>query len=80
MDEGWAKTTLNPFEPNPTINLQELIAYGKSKNVKILLWFTWLAIENNPTVYETLEKWGIAGMKIDFMDRSDQWMVNYYTR
>jgi alpha-glucosidase len=80
MDEGWAKTTLNPFEPNPTINLQELIAYGKSKNVKILLWFTWLAVENNPTVFETLEKWGIAGMKIDFMDRSDQWMVNYYTR
>ncbi|TVT41569.1 glycoside hydrolase family 97 protein [Hymenobacter setariae] len=80
MDEGWAKTTLNPFEPNPTINLQELIAYAKTKNVKILLWFTWLAIENNPTVYETLEKWGIAGMKIDFMDRSDQWMVNYYTR
>jgi alpha-glucosidase len=80
MDEGWAKTTLNPFEPNPTINLQELIAYGKSKNVRILLWFTWLAVENNPTVFETLEKWGIAGMKIDFMDRSDQWMVNYYTR
>jgi alpha-glucosidase len=80
MDEGWAKTTLNPFEPNPTIDLQELIAYGKSKNVKILLWFTWLAVENNPTVFATLEKWGIAGMKIDFMDRSDQWMVNYYTR
>jgi alpha-glucosidase len=80
MDEGWAKTTLNPFEPNPTINLQELIAYGEQKNVKIVLWFTWLAVENNFNVFETLEKWGIAGVKIDFMDRSDQWMVNYYTR
>jgi len=80
MDEGWAKTTLNPFEPNPNINLQELIAYGKSKNVKIVLWFTWLAVENNFNIFETLEKWGIAGVKIDFMDRSDQWMVNYYTR
>lgn len=80
MDEGWAKTTLNPFEPNPTINLQELIAYGKKKNVKIILWFTWLSVENNFNIFETLEKWGIAGMKIDFMDRSDQWMVNYYTR
>jgi alpha-glucosidase len=80
MDEGWAKTTLNPFEPNPTINLQELIAYGKQKNVKIVLWFTWLAVENNFNVFKTLEKWGIAGVKIDFMDRSDQWMVNYYTR
>lgn len=80
MDEGWAKTTENPFIPNPTINLQELIAYGKKKNVKIILWFTWLAVENNFDVFETLEKWGIAGVKIDFMDRSDQWMVNYYTR
>ncbi|RCH55193.1 glycoside hydrolase family 97 protein [Mucilaginibacter hurinus] len=80
MDEGWAKTTMNPFEPNPTINLQELIAYGKQKNVKIILWFTWLAVENNFNVFETLKKWGIAGVKIDFMDRSDQWMVNYYTR
>jgi alpha-glucosidase len=80
MDEGWAKTTLNPFEPNPNINLRELIAYGKQKNVKIVLWFTWLAVENNFNIFETLEKWGIAGVKIDFMDRSDQWMVNYYTR
>jgi len=80
MDEGWAKTTLNPFEPNPTIDLQALIAYGKQKNVKIVLWFTWLAVENNFNIFETLEKWGIAGVKIDFMDRSDQWMVNYYTR
>jgi len=80
MDEGWAKTTLNPYEPNPTINLQELIAYGKQKNVKIVLWFTWLAVEQNPDVFKKLEEWGIAGMKVDFMDRSDQWMVNYYTR
>ncbi|RYY30383.1 MAG: glycoside hydrolase family 97 protein [Sphingobacteriaceae bacterium] len=80
MDEGWAKTTMNPFDPNPTINLHELIAYGKKKNVKIILWFTWLAVENNFNVFKTLHDWGIAGMKIDFMDRSDQWMVNYYER
>lgn len=80
MDEGWAKTTLNPFEPNPAINLQELIAYGKKKNVRIILWFTWLAVQNNFNVFKTLHDWGIAGLKIDFMDRSDQWMVNYYER
>lgn len=80
MDEGWAKTTLDPFTPNPAINLHELIEYGKKKNVKILLWFTWLAVERNPSVFKTLHDWGIAGMKIDFMDRSDQWMVNYYER
>jgi alpha-glucosidase len=81
MDEGWAKTIRNPFIPNGTINLQELIKYGNQKNVKIILWLTWLTVEQNlNTVFKTFSEWGIAGVKIDFMDRSDQWMVNYYER
>lgn len=35
MDEGWAKNTRDPFTPNSTINLPELIQYGKERNVKI---------------------------------------------
>ena len=31
-------------------------------------------------LFETFEKWGIAGVKIDFMDRQDQWMIDYYDR
>lgn len=80
MDEGWAKSTRDPFTPNPTINLQELIEYGKVRNVKIVLWLTWLTVENNFELFKTFADWGIAGVKIDFMDRSDQWMVNYYER
>ncbi len=81
MDEGWAKSTMDPLTPNPGIDLLKLIEYGNSKNVKIILWFTWLCVENNfDSVFKTLQDWGIAGMKIDFMDRSDQWMVNYYER
>ncbi|HEX3006153.1 MAG TPA: glycoside hydrolase family 97 protein, partial [Bacteroidales bacterium] len=80
MDEGWAKTTQDPYTPNPTIDLFELIKYGKEKNVKIVLWLTWLTVENNFDVFKKFSEWGIAGVKIDFMDRSDQWMVNYYER
>ena len=80
MDEGWAKSTTDPFTPNPTINLQELIAYAKAKNVKIVLWLTWLTVENNFDLFKRFAEWGIAGVKIDFMDRSDQWMVNFYER
>ncbi|HEY4788905.1 MAG TPA: glycoside hydrolase family 97 catalytic domain-containing protein, partial [Bacteroidales bacterium] len=80
MDEGWAKSTMDPFTPNPAIDLFNLIAYGKSKNVKIVLWLTWLAVEKNFAVFKAFHDWGIAGVKIDFMDRSDQWMVNYYER
>ena len=80
MDEGWAETTYNPFIPNPTIDLFELISYAKERNVKIVLWLTWLAVENNFDLLQKFNEWGIAGVKIDFMDRSDQWMVNYYER
>lgn len=80
MDEGWAKSTTDPYTPNPTIDLKELIRYGKEKNVKIVLWLTWLAVENNFDLFKTFSEWGIAGTKIDFMDRSDQWMVNFYER
>lgn len=80
MDEGWAKTTLDPFTPNPDVDLHELLRYGKEKGVGIILWLTWLSVENHPEVFQTFEDWGVAGIKIDFMDRSDQWMVNYYER
>ena len=80
MDEGWARNTRDPFNSNPDINLPELIKYGKSKNVDIVLWLTWLTTEKNFSLFEKFAEWGIAGVKIDFMDRSDQWMVNFYER
>lgn len=57
-----------------------MIKYGKERNVKIVLWLTWLTVENHFDLFKTFADWGIAGVKIDFMDRSDQWMVNYYER
>lgn len=80
MDEGWAKSTRDPYTPNPKVNAHEIIRYGKEKGVGIILWLTWLTVENNFDVFKTFADWGVAGLKIDFMDRSDQWMVNYYER
>lgn len=80
MDEGWAKSTHDPYTPNPKVDLHELIRYGKEKNVGIVLWLTWLTVENNFDLFKTFNEWGVKGLKIDFMDRSDQWMVNYYER
>ena len=80
MDEGWAMSTRDPYTPNPKVDVHELIRYGKEKNVGIVLWLTWLVVENNFDVFKTFQEWGVKGVKIDFMDRSDQWMVNYYER
>ncbi len=78
MDEGWAKSTTDPYTPNPKVDVKELIRYGKTKNVDIILWLTWLAVHKNMDVFKTFHEWGIKGVKVDFMERSDQWMVNYY--
>ena len=80
LDEGWAKSTRDPFTPNPNLNLAALIEYANSKNVKIMLWLTWLTVENNFSLFKTFKDWGVSAIKIDFMDRSDQWMVNFYER
>ncbi|MFB3388622.1 glycoside hydrolase family 97 protein [Flavobacterium sp. LAR06] len=80
MDEGWAKSTEDPYSPNPNVDVQELIRYGKEKKVGIVLWLTWLTVEKNMELFKTFKEWGVAGVKIDFMDRSDQVMVNYYEK
>ena len=80
IDEGWAKNTRNPFETNPEVHLPEIIAYGKSKGVGVILWLPWLTVEHNMDLFQKFEQWGIKGTKIDFMDRQDQWMVNFYER
>lgn len=80
MDEGWAMRTQDPYTPNPKVDVHELIRYGKEKNVGIVLWLTWLTVENHMELFKTFSEWGVKGVKIDFMDRSDQWMMNYYER
>ncbi|WP_269685018.1 glycoside hydrolase family 97 protein [Flavobacterium lacustre] len=78
MDEGWANSTTDPYSPNANVNVHELIRYGKEKNVGVVLWLTWLTVDKNMELFKTFSEWGVAGVKIDFMDRSDQVMVNYY--
>ena len=78
MDEGWAKSTTDPYTPNPDVDVKEIIRYGKEKNVGVILWLTWLTVHKNMDLFKTFSEWGVKGVKIDFMDRSDQWMVNYY--
>ena len=55
------------------------MATRKSKNVQIWLWAYWTDVDaQRRDAFAQFEKWGIAGVKIDFMDRADQWMVNWY--
>ncbi|MBL7966692.1 MAG: glycoside hydrolase family 97 protein [Prolixibacteraceae bacterium] len=81
LDEGWTKSTTNIKEANPTLDIQELIAYGNSKNVDIILWCLWNALDADmDAILDIYAKWGAKGIKVDFMARSEQYMVNFYER
>ena len=65
----------------PQINIPDIIDYARSKNVKILLWLYSSDVNRNGAfkqAFPVYRKWGVAGIKIDFMDRDDQQMVNWY--
>ena len=65
----------------PEVDVPGIIAYAHSKGVKILLWVFWGGIDKQMDEALTLyEKWGAAGVKVDFMDRDDQEVVNFYHR
>jgi alpha-glucosidase len=78
LDEGWYKLG-NVLEVVPEINMEELTAYAKQKNVGIILWVTSKSLDDQliPAL-DQYQKWGIVGVKVDFMQRSDQLMVNYF--
>lgn len=76
LDEGWSVET-NIMEHNPKVDLKALIAYGKEKNVSIILWASWMALhENIDAVFKNYGDMGIKGFKVDFIDRDDAKMVN----
>ncbi|MFT3823860.1 MAG: glycoside hydrolase family 97 protein [Chitinophagaceae bacterium] len=80
LDEGWCDTR-DLMKQAPGINVEELANYARQKNVSLLLWTSWLVLDRQmDTVLNIFEKWGIRGIKVDFMQRDDQQMVNYYER
>jgi alpha-glucosidase len=80
LDEGWADSK-DIMKIVPEINLQQIIDYGKQKEVGVWLWGGWLPLDQK--IDEALSKYsrmGIKGFKIDFMDRDDQKMVQFCYR
>jgi alpha-glucosidase len=72
LDEGWSDAQ-DLFKINPNLDLDELIRYGKTKNVQLILWCVWHTLLNQmePFMQQCNQK-GIAGLKVDFFDRDDQ--------
>jgi alpha-glucosidase len=78
LDEGWYKLG-NVMEVVPEINMEDLTAYAKQKNVGVILWVVWKSLDDQfDTALDRFQKWGIKGIKIDFMQRNDQKLINFY--
>lgn len=95
VDWEWYGPPFDPTKPfgtagNPAsdltkaidvINIPELVDYAGKKGVKILVWLDWdNANRQMAKAFPLYEKWGVAGVKVDFMARDDQEMVNFYHR
>lgn len=80
LDEGWyVLGDVMKLEKN--IDIKELVEYGKKKNVGIILWVVWKTMDDKlAEALDQFDDWGVKGIKMDFMQRDDQWMVNFYEK
>ena len=80
LDEGWYHLE-DVLKIKKDIDVKELIRYGKEKDVGIILWVTWKGLDDKlEEALSTYAEWGAKGVKVDFMQRDDQPMVEYYWR
>ena len=67
--------------PAPGVDMAELRRFAAENKVRLWVWLYWTDAAQGDAfkqAFALYEKWGLAGVKIDFMDRDDQEMVNWY--
>jgi alpha-glucosidase len=80
LDEGWSDPA-DLLKTHPAIDMPELLAYAREKNVGLILWCVWLTLDRQlQEALDLFERWGARGIKVDFMDRDDQKVVNFYKK
>ena len=82
LDEGWAvNLQADLMQVVPEIDLPALCRYAEQKNVGLILWAGYWAFNRDMDgVCRHYSQMGIKGWKIDFMDRDDQPMVQFYEK
>lgn len=90
VDEGWAlnsgvaglaPSTTDITRTQPNLDMPELVRYAHDRHVDLMLWLQWSQLDAR--MIEALDqyaRWGIKGVKVDFMDRNDKPMVDFYHR
>ena len=90
IDEGWyqgaggggvVRPGADVTRHVPEVDVPRLVAYGRERGVGVLLWVNWRALDRQfDAALDQYQAWGVAGIKVDFMDRDDQQMVDWFHR
>ena len=80
LDEGWY-----PFgdllKTVPAIDMPAILEHAKKKKVGIILWVVWKTFDEQfQPALDLFTRWGVKGLKVDFMQRDDQPVMAYYYR
>ena len=90
LDAGWhvgrspdAKSRYNATEEflngKPAVDIPAVVKYAESKGVKVIIWVYSKVMYDQPErALDLFKSWGVAGLKIDFTDRDDQWAINHF--
>jgi alpha-glucosidase len=77
LDAGWSARDITQM--NGRVDIPELVKYAATKNVKVWIWLHSEAVmKQMAEAFPVYEKWGVAGLKIDFINRDDQEGIQFY--
>ncbi|HSG82733.1 MAG TPA: glycoside hydrolase family 97 protein [Gemmatimonadota bacterium] len=78
LDEGWSDPA-DLWKLNADIDLDALLEHARERGVGIIPWVVWKTLDDRfEEAMDRFADWNVAGLKVDFMQRDDQPMVNYY--
>ena len=82
MDGGWASAS-DALTPSAGVDLPAILQFARARNVRLWVWSHWTTMDRDDNylkAFPMYQRWGLAGVKIDYLNRDDQDMVNWYEK
>jgi alpha-glucosidase len=80
LDEGWYPLG-DLLRVVPELDMDALAAHARAKGVGLILWVIWKTLDDQfDAAFDRFARWGVKGLKVDFMQRDDQRLMGFYHR
>ena len=78
IDAGWYVRG-DLLKVSPDMDMKVITDYAKQQNVGVILWVAWKTLDEQMTpALEKFAEWGVKGLKVDYMQRDDQPVMQFY--